>query len=100
MIFKSVITKVEEKYFDMKVEEFFKKKPKNPTRVENLIENRFSSFQKHSKGLLLPYLKVPKKYMKLHLVVEIEHRKNPSKIKHAKNWIRNGSKKCDFLKTL
>ena len=46
-----------------------------PTRVENLLENRFSSFQKHSKGLLLPYLKMLKKYMKLHQVVEIEHHK-------------------------
>ena len=42
-------------------------------RDQKLLENIFSSFQKHSRGLLILYLKMSKNSIELHLVAELEH---------------------------
>ena len=40
---------------------------------QKLLKNIFSSFQKHSRGLLILYLKMSKNSIELHLVAELEH---------------------------
>ena len=44
-----------------------------PAQDQKLLENIFSSFQKHSRGLLIPTTRMSKIYIELHLVAELEH---------------------------
>ena len=44
-----------------------------PGRDQKLLENIFSSFQKHSRGLLIPTTIMSKISIELHLVAELEH---------------------------
>ena len=45
----------------------------SPGRDQKLLENIFSSFQKHSRGLLIPTTRMSKISIELHLVAELEH---------------------------